>query len=94
MFALSIVNLESCFDCRTLEHALNVAYDNDARPYGIWVLEDPNKSRIHVRLETNSALGELSMSIKRTEIATTDELIRAVVQSIESMLDEVEACTR
>lgn len=91
MFALSIINLESCFDCRRLEEALNLAYDKDTRPFAIWVLEDPARCRVHVRLETAGPLGELSMSVQRKDIATTDDLIVAVLARIESMLDEVEA---
>jgi hypothetical protein len=94
MYVGSVINLDSCYDCRKLEQALGVKYENDAKPYEIWILGDPNKHRIQVRLETGGALGELSMSIQKRHVTDTDELIQAVSQRIELMLDEAEACAR
>ena len=94
MYVGSVINLDSCYDCRKLERALGAKYENDARPYEIWILGDANKERIQVRLEIGGALGELSRSIQNRQVTDTDELIQAVSQGIELMLDEAEACAR
>lgn len=90
MYVGSVINLDSCYDCRKLEQALGLRYENDARPYQIWILGDANKRRIQVRLETDGALGELSMSIHKEHVTDTDGLIQAISQRIDLMLDEAE----
>ena len=91
MYVGSVINLDTCYDCRKLEQALGLRYENDARPYQIWILGDANKRRIQVRLETDGALGELSMSIHKEQVTDTDALIQAISQRIDLMLDEAEA---
>ena len=94
MYVGSVLNLDSRLDCKKLEQTLSDCYDDDLRPYAIWILGDPQNQRIQVRLETGNVVGELSMNILNAQITDTDDLIRAVLQRIELMLDEAEACAR
>jgi hypothetical protein len=56
----------------------------------VYVLGDFKGNRMQVRLDSSGPAGEFSMEIRLDRIASTDELIRAVIERIDLILDELQ----
>ena len=84
-------NLEKRSDWREIQTALESVYEDDPRPYDISLFADPCCSRLQVRLDTGTSAGELSANIALPESETADQLVSQIRESIEQLLDEVDA---
>lgn len=85
------INLNKSFDCDKLKEDLVERYENDTRPYEIYVLSDPRGERIQVRLDSRGPAGELSMDVSVNRRMNEAELIQAVTERIDVMLDELDS---
>jgi len=84
-------NLEKRSDWREVQTTLESVYEDDPRPYDISLFADPCCSRLQVRLDTGTSAGELSANIALPETETADQLVSHIRESIEQLLDEVDA---
>ena len=85
------INLNKSFDCDKLREDLVQRYENDLRPYEVYVLSDARGERIQVRLDSRGPAGELSMDVKVNQRMDDAELMRAVTERIDVMLDELDS---
>ena len=56
------INLNKSFDCDKLREDLVQRYENDLRPYEVYVLSDARGERIQVRLDSRGPAGELRLT--------------------------------
>jgi hypothetical protein len=84
-------NLNKSFDCDKLREDLVERYENDVRPYEVYVLSDTRGERIQVRLDSRGPAGELSRDVKVNQRMNDAELMRAVTERIDIMLDELDS---
>jgi hypothetical protein len=85
------INLNKSFDCDKLREELVQHYENDVRPYEVYVLSDARGERIQVRLDSRGPAGELSRDVKVNQRMNDAELMQAVTERIDIMLDEVDS---
>jgi len=84
-------NLEKRPDWRQILTALEAIYEDDPRPYDISLFADSCCSKVQVRLDTGTSAGELTANIVLPESETASQFVSHIRQSIEQMLDEVDA---
>jgi hypothetical protein len=85
------INLDKSFDCDKLKEDLVQRYENDVRPYEVYVLSDARGERIQVRLDSRGPAGELSRDVKVNQRMGDAELMQAVTERIDIMLDEIDS---
>jgi hypothetical protein len=85
------INLDKSFDCDKLKEDLVQRYENDVRPYEVYVLSDARGERIQVRLDSRGRAGELSRDVKVNQRMGDAELMQAVTERIDIMLDEIDS---
>jgi hypothetical protein len=85
------INLDKSFDCDKLKEDLVQRYENDVRPYEVYVLSDARGERIQVRLVSRGPAGELIRDVKVNQRMGDAELMQAVTERIDIMLDEIDS---